>query len=93
MGLYLADRTNAPRLSISMILEFCHFHSLLNVIATKSRLFAVTRMVSNMNFSVAGQVASVGPETFKIVHRKLYLGYSKAGIDEWSKRFRKEGPR
>jgi len=48
-------------------------------------------MVSNMNFSVAGQVAGLDPETFKIVDGKLYLGYSKAGIDKWSKRFTKEG--
>lgn len=33
---------------------------------------------------VAGQVAGVDPEAFKIVDGKLYLNWSKAGMDKWS---------
>lgn len=33
---------------------------------------------------VAGQVASVDPEAWKIVDGKLYLGYSKASSKRWA---------
>ena len=35
---------------------------------------------------VAGEVAGVDPEAWKIVDGKLYLGYSKAGIAKWDKK-------
>jgi hypothetical protein len=35
---------------------------------------------------VAGQVAGVDPDAFKIVDGKLYLGWSKAGMEKWSKK-------
>jgi hypothetical protein len=33
----------------------------------------------------AGKVAGVNPEAWKIIDGKLYLGWSKAGIDEFQK--------
>ena len=33
---------------------------------------------------VAGQVAGVDPEAFKIVDGKLYLSWDKAGINKWT---------
>ena len=33
---------------------------------------------------MTGQVAGVDPEAFKIVDGKLYLGWSKSGMDKWS---------
>jgi hypothetical protein len=34
----------------------------------------------------AGKVAGVNPEAWKIIDGKLYLGWSKSGIDEFQKK-------